>query len=103
MGAHNLWEKVELVRKWDLGGVGMEGVGVVGPPLLVKVLKVAKEVTFSSAFDHAEDHIMWAGGVWNPTLSSLESGLHSHPFPHISRVFFSSPKVAGGQMRTERG
>lgn len=55
--ADNLWEKVEVIRKWDLG-YGVEGdVGAVGPPLLFRVLRVAKEVEISSAFDHAKEHM----------------------------------------------
>lgn len=73
----NLWEQVEVTRKWDLRGVGMEGaglegVGVVGPPLLFRVLRVAKEVKISSAFDHANEHMLWIGGMLGPNLTSLE-------------------------------
>ena len=50
MEADILWKKVEVVRKWDLGGAEVEGVGGVGPPFLFRVLF---KVRFSSAFDHA--------------------------------------------------
>lgn len=78
--ADNLWEKVEVVRKWDLG---VEGVGAVGLPLLFRVLGVAKEVKISYAFDHAKEHMMWIGGALGPNLTNLESPMDCKNVPFL--------------------
>ena len=80
--AENLWEKLEVVRKWGLGGVGVEGVRGAGPLLLSRLLQVAKEVRFSCHFDHAKEHMTWVGGALDLKFTSLELPMDTlrHPF-----------------------
>ena len=64
-----LWRKVDVCRKWNLGG---EGRIMRGNEILRTVIGFAEDVTFSEAFREDEKHVMSVGGWLAPTLRILK-------------------------------
>ena len=92
---HVRWQKVEVVRKWDMEGYkkGYSTCGGVGNETLLRVLESAKGIIFSRSFESGSEYIMSVGGVLRQNRRCLEL-----PDQCIYPSFYPAmPPLPGGQ------
>ena len=80
MEGSGLWRKVDVCRKWNIGG---EGRDMRENEILRRVIGSAEDVTFSKAFGGDDKHVMSVGGWLAPNLRILKL-----PYECVLPTFF---------------